>query len=355
MTSQTNEPALERAIEQALTGTKREELTEAKGSANPTSSADALNPQAHDGQAEYGPGEGYYLGLSEDFDWDYVIDEKRFWHFLESTQAEELKKLQRSGDWKLKIVQRYDRMVKKYGLLRLLRKGLEVEDAHFTLFYELPLASSSQRVQQRFEQNEFSVTRQVFFNREQPRQSIDMVIFLNGMAIATLELKNHWTGQNARVHGQRQYKRRDHRQPIFQFGRCIVHMTVDTDEVYMTTRVNGNSTYFLPFNQGYNHGKGNPVNPFGHRSAYLWEEVFRRESLANLLQHFVRFDGKAKDPLSSKTLFFPRYHQMDVVRKVVAHTRENGVGHTYLIQHSAGSGKSYSITWAAYQLIEVYL
>ena len=279
----------------------------------------------------------------------------RFWHFLEETQKEELEKLQRSADWKLKIQERYDRMVRKYGLLRLLRKGLEVEDAHFTLFYQLPLASSSQSVKDNFESNEFSVTRQIRYNLENLREEIDMVVFVNGLPISTLELKNQWTGQNAKVHGIKQYKQdRDPRQPLLNFGRCLVHFAVDTDEVYMTTRLNREKTFFLPFNKGYKNGKGNPPNSFGHKTSYLWEEVFTRESLANIVQHFVRFDGKPNDVLSKRTLFFPRYHQMDVVRKLLAHAGKNGVGHTYLIQHSAGSGKSNSITWVAYQLIETY-
>ena len=182
-----------------------------------------------------------------------------------------------------------------------------------------------------------------------------MAIFINGIPISTIELKNPWTHQNARVHAIKQYKYdRDFRQPLLQFGRCLVHLAVDTDEVYMTTRLRGKDTYFLPFNRGHNNGKGNPPNPEGHKSAYLWEEVFQKESLANLIQHFVRFDGDASTALAKKTLFFPRYHQMDVVRKIIKHAGENGVGQTYLIQHSAGSGKSNSITWAAYQLIETY-
>lgn len=174
-------------------------------------------------------------------------------------------------------------------------------------------------------------------------------------AIATLELKNAWTGQTAKVQGIKQYKKdRDIRQPLLQFGRCVVHFAVDTDEVYMCTKLDGTNSFFLPFNKGNNNGKGNPPNPFGHKSSFLWEEIFTRESLANIIQHFVRFDGKASDALSKRTLFFPRYHQLDVVRKLLSHASQHGVGHTYLIQHSAGSGKSNSITWAAYQLIETY-
>jgi type I restriction enzyme R subunit len=341
MPSKTNEQALEAAIEKALTGSSREELSATGKVEEPT--------------ALYRAGNGYYMGNADNFNAKYALDETRFWHFLEETQKEELEKLQRSSDWKLKILERYDRMVKKYGILRLLRKGLEVEDAHFTLLYQLPMASSSQAVKDNFDKNEFSVTRQVRYNLDNQREEIDMVVFVNGVAIATLELKNHWTGQNAKVHGIKQYKYdRDIRQPLLNFGRCIVHFAVDTDEAYMCTKLDGSKSFFLPFNKGHNHGKGNPPNPFGHKTDYLWQEVFTRESLANIIQHFVRFDGKPTDALSTRTLFFPRYHQMDVVRSILKHASQNGVGQTYLIQHSAGSGKSNSITWAAYQLIETY-
>lgn len=342
MVSQTNEQALEAVIEKALTGTCQEE--------RPAQAGDI-----QESVAVYRTGHGFYFGYAGDFNPRYALDERRFWHFLETTQAEELAKLQRSADWKLKIEERFDRMVKKYGLLRLLRKGLDVEDAHFIWFYQGPLASSSQAIKDRFEQNEFSVTRQVRYNPANQREEIDLVLFVNGLPLATLELKNPWTGQSAKVHGLKQYQyQRDQTQPLLTFGRCLVHFAVDTDEVYMTTRLNGGKTIFLPFNKGHHHGKGNPPNLSGHKTAYLWEEIFSRESLANIIQHFVRFDGKPSDALSTRNLFFPRYHQLDVVRKVLAHAGSYGVGQTYLIQHSAGSGKSNSITWAAYQLIETY-
>ncbi|SEB06346.1 type I restriction enzyme, R subunit [Flavobacterium gillisiae] len=345
MHSQTNEQALESAIEKKLTGSCLEELKIA------ATTVDSVNERAE----LYRSGNGYFIGSANDFNAKFAIDEVRFWHFLETTQAEELAKIQKQSDWKLKILERLDRLVKKYGILRILRKGLEVDDAHFTLLYVLPLASSSAAAKVNFESNEFSVSRQIRYSITNPREEIDMVIFVNGLPIATMELKNHWTGQNAKVHGQNQYKfKRDITQPLLNFGRCIVHFAVDTDEVYMTTKLDGAGTFFLPFNLGHNYGKGNPPNPFGHKTAYLWDEVLTRESLANIIQHFVRFDGKEKDPLSKKTLFFPRYHQMNVVRKLIADASKNGVGQTYLIQHSAGSGKSNSITWAAYQLIETY-
>ena len=299
--------------------------------------------------------QGFYKGENKDFNKEYAIDEKRFWDFLESTQKNELDKLKRDLQYKLKIIQRLDRMIKKYGILKILKKGLDVDDAHFIMMYVAPLSSSSESIKEKFTSNEFSVTRQVTYSKINPLQEIDMVIFINGLPIITMELKNQWTGQNAKAHGQKQYREnRDTTQPLLNFARCIVHFAVDTDEAYMTTKLDGSKTFFLPFNKGNNYGKGNPVNKTGHKTSYIWEEVFTKESLAGLIQHFVRLDGKDGDGLSKRTLYFPRYHQMDVVRKIIDDASIKGVGQTYLIQHSAGSGKSNSLTWAAYQLIEVY-
>jgi type I restriction enzyme R subunit len=348
MHSQTNEQALEAAIEKQLTGTCLEDLKKQGLSIN------SVNEDAE----MYRTGKGYYIGQPSNFNAQFALDEQFFWSFLENTQKEELEKLKKQSDWKLKILNRFDRLVKKYGILHLLKKGLQVDDANFTLFYQLPLASSSQSIKDKFAQNRFSVTRQLRYSIDNPREEIDLVLFINGLPIVTMELKNHWTGQNAKVHGQHQYMyKRDTKQPLLNFARCVVHFAVDTDEAYMTTKLDGNKTFFLPFNKGNKHGKGNPELPkgeTGHRTNYLWNEVFTRESLANIIQHFVRLDGKKKDALQTKTLFFPRYHQMDVVRKIIADASVKGVGQTNLVQHSAGSGKSNSITWAAYQLIETY-
>ena len=339
MPSQTNELALETAIEKALCGISTEDIK----------SVMVAEPN------EPYNSNGYQIGNPTDFNAKYALDELRFWDFLESTQKEELEKLKRQSDWKIKVLDRFDKLVKKYGILRLLRKGLAVDDAHFTLFYVAPLQNSSQSIKDNFESNQFSVTRQLKYSVANPLEEIDMVIFINGIPISTIELKNHWTGQNAKVHGVNQYKfKRDITQPLLNFGRCIVHFAVDTDEIYMTTKLDGANTFFLPFNLGNNFGKGNPPNPFGHKTAYFWQDVLRRESIANIIQHFVRFDGAENDALSKKTLFFPRYHQLDVVRRLIKDTTQKGAGETYLIQHSAGSGKSNSITWLAYQLIEAY-
>lgn len=340
MVSQTNEQALEAAIEKHLTGSCLEELK--------TGVQEAV-PDFHN--------KLYQIGVAADFNMQYAIDERFFWQFLQKTQEVELAKLQKNNpsDWQRKLLERFDRLIKKHGILHLLKKGLSVDDAHFNLLYPAPLASSSEKVKQNFADNVFSCTRQVRYSMANPLQEIDMVLFINGIPLITLELKNAWTGQTARYHGQKQYRDdRDATQALLTFGRCLVHMAVDTDEVYMTTKLSGGSTFFLPFNKGHNLGQGNPPNPSGHKTAYLWQEVFTKESLANIIQHFVRLDGSSKDPLPKRTLFFPRYHQLDVVRKLVDHAAQHGVGQTYLIQHSAGSGKSNSITWAAYQLIETY-
>ncbi len=341
MVTSTKEKDLEIAIEQALTGTYREQV---------------VNNQLNEPSAGYlATHHGFQLGFSHDFDPLFALDTRLFWAFLQNTQQEELARFQQlnPNDWARKILERLDRSLKKYGVLQLLKKGLDIDNAHFDLLYPVPLASSGEKVKQRFEQNIFSCMRQVPYSRSSG-ETIDMVLFINGLPIVTLELKNHWTGQTASYDGQKQYRNRDLSQTLLQFGRCLVHFTLDTEEAFMATKLAGANTFFLPFNKGHNQGKGNPPNPNGHRTAYLWQEIFTKQSLANIIQHFVRLDGSSKDPLEKRTLFFPRYHQLEVVRRLIEHAGQNGVGKRYLIQHSAGSGKSNSITWLAYQLIEAY-
>ncbi|WP_308872886.1 type I restriction endonuclease [Thiothrix subterranea] len=275
MASQTNEQAFEAAIEKHLCGMSSEEWK-----------------KLGETPAIYGATR-YHIGNPAKFNKHVALDEQFFWQFLQTTQADELEKLQKHSpsDWQRKIVERFDRLMKKHGLLHLLKKGLGVDDAHFHLMYPAPLASSSAKVKQQFAANLFSCTRQIRYSSSNPLQEIDMVLFLNGLPLITLELKNPWTGQTARYHGQKQYREdRDTTQPLLQFGRCLVHMVVDTDEVYMTTKLAGKDTFFLPFNKGHAEGQGNPPNPRGHKTAYLWEEIFTPESLANIIQHFVRLD-----------------------------------------------------------------
>jgi len=251
-----------------------------------------------------------------------------------------------------------NKRIRKQGILKLLKSGLSINDAHLTLLYSAPYNDINPEVAQNFEHNCFSVTRQLHYSRSDPKLSIDMALFINGLAVATLELKNPWTGQTS-YHAMKQSREdRDPNEPLLQFGRCLVHFALDTDEVQMTTRLAGKQTVFLPFNRGHNQGKGNPpadAAQGGHRTAYLWREILTRHSLTTIIEHFAKLVGKkGSDPLPKRTLYFPRYHQLEVVRNLLRHVAEHGVGQTYLIQHPAGSGKSHSITWAAYQLIELY-
>ncbi|KVH40786.1 type I restriction endonuclease subunit R [Burkholderia cepacia] len=300
--------------------------------------------------------DGYCIGNPADFDREFAIDGKLFWQFLEATQPKELAKLKDRPNWQRLLLERLNKKIKKDSVLAVLKKGLDIDDAHFDLLYRLPYNDLNPEVAANFAANIFSVTRQVHYIEFDSFKSVDMVLFVNGLAIATLELKNPWTGQN--VHNAiKQYRTdRDQREPLFEFGRCLVHFAVDPDEAYMCAQLAGNDSNFLPFNKGFNFGKGNPVNPKGHKTAYLWEDILSRRSLTNIIEQFAKFtvEKDKKTGKERKGLFFPRYHQLDVVRGILADAKQHGVGQTYLIQHSAGSGKSNSITWLAYQLVELY-
>lgn len=300
--------------------------------------------------------DGYCIGNPADFDREFAIDGKLFWQFLEATQPKELAKLKDRPNWQRLLLERLNKKIKKDSVLAILKKGLDIDDAHFDLLYRLPYNDLNPEVVANFAANIFSVTRQVHYSESDTFKSVDMVLFVNGLAIATLELKNPWTGQN--IHNAiKQYRTdRDPREPLFEFGRCLVHFAVDPDEAYMCAQLAANDSNFLPFNKGFNFGKGNPVNPKGHKTAYLWEDILPRRSLTNIIEQFAKFtvEKDKKTGKERKALFFPRYHQLDVVRGILADAKQHGVGQTYLIQHSAGSGKSNSITWLAYQLVELY-
>ena len=299
---------------------------------------------------------GYVIGKPYDFDREFAIDINLFWQFLEATQPTELAKLKDRPNWQRLILERLNKKIKKDSVLAALKKGLDIDDAHFELLYRLPYNDLNPEVSARFTANLFSVTRQVHYSETDTFKSVDMVLFVNGLAVATLELKNPWTGQNVQ-NAIRQYRTdRDPKEPLFEFGRCLVHFAVDPDEAYMCAQLAGNDSNFLPFNKGSNHGKGNPVNPNGNKTAYLWQDILPCKSLTNIIEQFAKFtvEKDKKTGKERKALFFPRYHQLDVVRGILADAKQNGVGQTYLIQHSAGSGKSNSITWLAYQLVELY-
>ena len=304
----------------------------------------------------------YIAGSTQDYDKAYCLDKIQLFTFLEATQADTLAKIPHHD----KLLQRISDQIRDKGIVELLRKGIKYQQHRLNLYYPQPPHTLNPQAVQNYQANRFSVTRQVHFSQQHPRQSLDMVIFLNGLPLITFELKKNLTKQNVN-HAKRQYREdRDPKEPLFRFARCLVHMAVDDQEVWMTTELKGQSTFFLPFNrgQGYgkpiyeavNHGKGNPLNPNGLMTAYLWQEVLTKTSLSGIVEKYARIiqdkdskTGKKKPP----RLVFPRFHQLDAVRKLLRDAQTAGAGKRYLIQHSAGSGKSYSIAWLAHQLVEL--
>jgi len=234
------------------------------------------------------------------------------------------------------------------GTLDVLRHGLDFFGQTFQLAYFAPASGLNPETAKLYKENHLTVTRQIHFSLEH-KQSIDMLLSLNGLPVATAELKNAFTNQTVRD-AILQYRARDHREPLFSFKkRALVHFAVDTDECYMATRLEGDATRFLPFNQGNKKGAGNPENPTGYRTDYLWEQIWKRDSWLDLLGRFLHTDKSGKQ----ESLIFPRYHQIDAVRKLVADARK-GVGKNYLVWHSAGSGKSNSIAWLAHRLSSLH-
>jgi type I restriction enzyme R subunit len=243
-------------------------------------------------------------------------------------------------------------------MLDVVRKGFTDYGVKFDLAYFRPETTLNPETEALYRQNILTVTRQVYYGTKHKR-SLDMLLSLNGLPIVTIELKNQLSGQTAE-NAKRQYRYdRDHKELLFQFKkRALVHFAVDADVAFMTTRLRGAKTYYLPFNKGYNNGKGNPPNPEGYRTEYLWQEVWCKDSLMEIIGKFmhveteeIEIDGKIR---KKETMFFPRYHQMDVVRKLVREARSTEAGENYLIQHSAGSGKSKSIAWLSYQLFSLH-
>lgn len=350
VTSKTNEQAFEALIEKALVGSTVEER-KASGQTNP----DAQCPSESQ----------YYWGLPGDFDKKVALDHRRLWSFLEATQKEELDEYV-GKDLKADIEKQIDSDIKTFGIIQLLRKGVEINKTKLKLFYPKPSAADSELSKKQYATNQFSVTRQQTFSLQHPDYEIDMVLYVNGLPLFTFELKNPWTHQTAKYDGQKQYKsvKRNPKEPLLNYGRCLAHFTVDKDEVFFTTKLNLDKTFFMPFNKGLANGQGagNPVNvDGGYKTSYLWEHVLQKDTVADIIMNYVLFDyGEAKTQKkvphimkNAKKLIFPRFHQLDVVTKLTADVAEKGVGKTYLIEHSAGSGKSNSLTWLAFKLIKV--
>lgn len=348
-TSKTNEQAFEALIEKALVGSTHEER-----SANGQNDVEVQSPNAQQ----------YYWGQPKDMDKKLAIDLRRLWAFLESTQHDVLNEY-KGKDLKTELPKRISKDIETFGVIKVLREGVDVDNIHLSLFYPKPSAADSELSKLKYAQNQFSLTRQQTFSVANPGLEIDMVLFVNGLPVFTFELKNPWTHQTAKYDGQKQYKstERNPKETLLNFGRCLAHFTMDKDEVFFTTRLNLDKTYFMPFNKGLPNGQGagNPVNAEGgYKTTYMWEQILQKDTVADIIMNYVCFDydeAKTQKKVphimkNAKKLIFPRYHQLDVVSKLVDDVAEKGVGKTYLIQHSAGSGKSNSLTWLAYKLIK---
>lgn len=348
-TSKTNEQAFEELIERALVGSTCEER-QLSGQTD----VDAQHPDVNQ----------YYWGQPKDMtDKKLAFDMRRLWSFLYTSQKEILNEY-KGKDLKTELPKQISKAIDTFGIIDVLRKGVDIDNIHLTLFYPKPSAADSEISKAKYALNQFSATRQQTYSVTRPGDEIDMVIYINGLPIFTFELKNPWTGQTAHYNGQKQYREdRNPKDTLLKFGRCLAHFTLDKNEVYFTTKLNLGKTYFMPFNQGLPNGQGagNPVNPNGsYKTAYMWEKILQKDTVADIIMNYVLFDyGEAKTQRrvphimqNAKKLIFPRFHQLDVVTKLSAEVANVGVGNTYLIQHSAGSGKSNSLTWLAFKLIK---
>ena len=291
------------------------------------------------------------------------VDEDLLFNFLKTTQEKEVVKLQsiHGSSYRSKVLYRLNNQIKTFGIIEVLRKGITDNNIKLKLVFDKPVSNLNEKDLALYNQNVFSVTRQVHYSN-QNENSLDLVLFINGLPIVTFELKNELTKQTVKE-AIKQYKtNRDPKEELFRLGRCLVHFAVDTEQVWMATHLKGENTYFLPFNKGHNNGAGNPPNN-GIKTDYLWNEILTKDRLTNIIQNYVQLfeeetekilpDGKVKKE-KVKKLIFPRFHQIDSVDKLLSHAKENGAGKRYLIQHSAGSGKSNSISWLAHQLVGLF-
>jgi type I restriction enzyme R subunit len=339
MTTDTSERGLERLICAALTGAPCDAVSEP---------AD----QVRERSAVYGA--GWICGKPEEYDREYCLDLAQLAVFLRATQAEVVEALDFGHDSPTRrgFLARLQGEITKRGTIDVLRHGLKHGPHHLDLFYGTPSPGNA-KAQERYAANRFSVTRQLRYSRDETQRALDLGLFINGLPVATFELKNSLTKQTVEdaVH---QYQRdRDPREKLFEFGRCVAHFAVDEHEVRFCTHLKGKSSWFLPFNQGWNDGAGNPPNPNGLKTDYLWRRILTRAGLTDILENYAQV-VEVKDEKTGRkkgAQIWPRYHQLDVVRRLLADVRANGAGRRYLIQHSAGSGKSNSIAWLAHQLI----
>ncbi len=303
---------------------------------------------------------GYTLGNAPDYSPSLGMFKEEVIHFLQNSQPKRWAKIAaiHGANTHERVIQRLYKELDLRGSLDVLRNGFIDYGVRFQMAFFQPASGLNPDAVDLYNKNELKVYRQIYYSTKN-KNSVDVLLSLNGIPVATLELKNQFTGQNV-GNALKQYSNtRDNRELLFAFKkRALVHFAVDQDEVFMTTKLDGHKTYWLPFNKGNNNGKGNPQNPHGYRTAYLWERILQKDSWMEIIQRFVHLqteeievEGKI---FKKEKLIFPRYHQLDAVRKISKKVLEIGPGENYLIQHSAGSGKSNSIAWLAYRLSSLH-
>jgi type I restriction enzyme R subunit len=303
---------------------------------------------------------GYTQGFSEDFDSQLGLFPSYVTHFLKTSQPKAWEKLTNihKDEAEKKVLQRLIKEIDLRGILDVIRNGFTDYGVKFQMGYFKPESALNPDAEALYLTNHLSVTRQLYYERV-GKNSIDMVLSLNGLPIATIELKNQFSGQSVDNAKKQYVYDREPSEPIFQFKkRALVHFAVDTDECFMTTKLDGKHTRYLPFNIGSNNGAGNPVNKDGYRTSYLWEYVWTKDSFMDIIGKFLHLSIEEYEMNGVKkkkeTIIFPRFHQMQVVRKITTDSKLNGAGKNYLIQHSAGSGKSNSIAWLSYRLSSLH-
>lgn len=270
---------------------------------------------------------GYEQGHSQEFDLQYFLFTEDLFRFLEATQKELIDEFRANhgANWKKSFLDLVNSNIKKRGLISVLRNGIEdiMMNGTFRLFYNKPNLRSNRTDLKNYKENIFKITRQLRYSLRNTNK-LDMVLSLNGFPVIVIELKNQFTDQNIYDAIEDFKKNRDPKEEVFGFNkRVLVYFVVDTDEVYMTTELKGTNTFFLPFNKGYNGGKGNPPVEGKERTSYLWEDILRKDSLLDIIKRFYfiqEYDNKKKKAI------FPRYHQLDAVRKIVADLEENKAG-----------------------------
>ena len=340
MTADTTEQGLERLICIALAG-------------NPCEPPKADSVQ--DVRGSYG-GVGWSAGSWLHYDRSHCLDLVQLAAFVRNTQPEVSDSLELSEDGPVrrKFLARLQGEISKRGTIDVLRHGVSHGPHDLKLFYGSP-SPDNETARAHFDQNRFTVTRQLRYSPDETQRALDIALFINGLPVFTFELKNSLTKQTVDDAVQQYCKDRNPRERLFEFGRCVAHFAVDENDARFCTHLVGSDSWFLPFNRGWNDGAGNPVNPNGIKTDYLWREVLARESVTEILENYaqvveVRDEKTGK---KRKTQIWPRYHQLDVVRRLLDDAGANGAGRRYLVQHSAGSGKSNSIAWLAHQLIDL--